>query len=177
MLITNNESDGWNEAFKQTRSTDEDDKTTADILLGFTQVINRRMIMQFNYSYSMVDGLLTDPFKIVSIVNENGLTQDNIYEKRPDQRTKQSTFVQAKYHFDSAIIDLSYRYMWDDWEIKSHTVDSRFRFSLAGDSYIEPHIRFYQQEAASFYRPFLHQSDTLPQFVSADYRIGGELVG
>jgi len=56
MLIGNSDASTWDDSFAQTRIGSEDDKTTTDILLGFTQVINRRMLMQFNYSYSMVDG-------------------------------------------------------------------------------------------------------------------------
>jgi len=130
------------------------------------------MITQFNYSYSMVDGYLTDPFKILSVVNQSGLTQDYLYEKRPDKRQKQSLYAQAKYHFDSTVLDLSYRYMWDDWKINSHTIDSRLRIPLSSNSYIEPHFRYYQQTAADFYQPFLQQADPLPKFASADYRIG-----
>jgi len=158
--------------YQGTRLTDSDDKTTIDLMLGFTQVINRRMITQFNYSYSMVDGYLTDPFKILSVVNQSGLTQDYLYEKRPDKRQKQSLYAQAKYHFDSTVLDLSYRYMWDDWKINSHTIDSRLRIPLSSNSYIEPHFRYYQQTAADFYQPFLQQADPLPKFASADYRIG-----
>ena len=176
MLIGDSNAPTWDDEFSKTRISSEDDKTTADILLGFTQVINRRMLIQFNYSYSTVDGYLNDPFKIVSIVNANGVTQDNIYESRPDSRVKQSIYAQSMYHFDSAVLDISYRYMWDDWEIESHTIDSRFRIPL-GDSfgkgsYLQPHFRFYQQSAADFYRPFLVENNDLPAFVSADYRIG-----
>ena len=168
---------GWAADFAQTRMGSEDNKTTTDLLLGFTQVINRQMIMQFNYSYSMVDGYLIDPFKIISVVNDGGLAQDNVYENRPDQRIKQSAYVQSMYHFDTTILDLSYRYMWDDWDIKSHTIDSRFRIPLGDGSYIQPHFRYYQQSAADFYAPYLMQSDfelqnKRPEFASADYRIG-----
>lgn len=166
----------WDENFAKTRMGSEDDKTTTDILLGFTQVINRRMITQFNYSYSMVDGYLTDPFKVISVVNSGGVTQDNIYESRPDSRIKQSIFAQSLYHFDSAVLDVSYRYMWDDWEITSHTIDTRFRIPLGDafgtESYLQPHFRFYQQNAAEFYQPFLIDGATLPTYASADYRIG-----
>lgn len=158
--------------YDATRRTDSDDKTTADIMLGFTQVINRNMLMQFNYSYSKVDGYLNDPFKVLSLVDSTGITQDYLYENRPDSRLKQSVFAQTKYHFEQNIVDISYRYMWDDWEIDSHTIDSKLRIPLSGNSYIEPHLRFYQQSAAQFYQPFLVQSDSIPEFASADYRIG-----
>ena len=166
------ENDAGKENFAVSRRTDNDDKTTADIMLGFTQVINRRMLMQFNYSYSKVDGYLTDPFKILSVVDSTGIAQDYLYENRPDSRVKQSVFAQTKYHFEQNIIDVSYRYMWDDWEIDSHTIDSRYRIPLSRHSYIEPHFRFYQQSAAQFYQPFLIEANTIPEFASADYRIG-----
>lgn len=163
---------GSKEAFDATRSADSDDKTTADIMLGFTQVINRRMLMQFNYSYSKVDGYLSDPFKVLSLVDDNGIAQDYRYENRPDSRVKQSLFAQTKYHFEQNVVDVSYRYMWDDWKLDSHTIDSKLRVPLSNTSYIEPHIRFYQQTAANFYQPFLSQSQEIPEFASADYRIG-----
>jgi hypothetical protein len=158
--------------FDATRRTDSDDKTTTDIMLGFTQVINRRMLTQFNYSYSKVDGYLNDPFKVLSVIDNNGFAQDYRYENRPDSRVKQSVFAQTKYHFEKNIVDVSYRYMWDDWEIDSHTIDSRLRIPLSSNSYLEPHLRFYQQTAADFYQPFLAQSNSIPEFASADYRIG-----
>ena len=158
--------------FDLTRRTDSDNKTTADIMIGFTQVINRRMITQFNYSYSKVSGYLTDPFKVLSLVDNTGIAQDYVYENRPDSRLKQSLFAQTKYHFEKNIIDVSYRYMWDDWEIDSHTIDSKLRMPLSRSSYIEPHFRFYQQSAAQFYQPFLIEPNAIPEFASADYRIG-----
>ncbi len=165
-------SDSNGDEFEQSRLTDSDEKTTLDLMLGFTQVINRRMIMQFNYSYALVDGYLTDPFKLLSVINDEGLTQGYLYESRPNKRTKQSLFSQSKYHFESSILDLSYRYMWDDWQIGSHTIDSRLRFPIGTNSFIEPHFRFYQQSEAEFYQPFLYQSEPLPKFASADYRVG-----
>lgn len=159
------DSDGSN------RDGSDDDKTTVDLLFGVTQVINRQMIMQLNYSLSQVDGYLTDPFKIVSVVNNNGEALDQLYESRPDSRTKNSIYWQTKYHLTDSIIDFSYRYMWDDWEITSSTFDVKYRFPI-GDSYLEPHVRYYMQEAAEFYQPFLMEGDTLPKYVSADYRIG-----
>jgi len=164
--------DGDENGHKTSRKTSGDDKTTTDIMVGFTQVINRHMVTQVNYSYSSVNGYLTDPFKILSLVNNDGITQDYLYENRPDERIKQSVFAQAKYHFDETIIDVSYRYMWDDWQIDSHTVDTRFYIPLDNGSYLEPHFRFYRQAAAEFYQPFIMQGEALPEFASADYRIG-----
>ncbi len=174
-------------AFDLTRQSGTDDKIITDILVGVTQVINRRMLMQLNYSWSNADGYLTDPYKVISVVDGGGISQDYLYESRPDSRTKQSIYWQTKYHFAEAglfnnvIADVSYRYMQDDWEIDSSTIDFKLLFPLENGDSIEPHVRFYTQQAAEFYRPFLNQSEInlangIPKFASADYRIG-ELEG
>lgn len=155
----------------ENRIGSDDDKTTIDMLFGVTQVINRRMIMQFNYSLSKVDGYMTDPFKIISVVNSNGESQRQLYENRPDERTKQSFYWQTKYHLSNSILDFSYRYMDDDWEIASHTFDLHYRLPL-GEGYLQPHVRYYMQDAAEFYQPFLLEGTALPTYASADYRIG-----
>ena len=159
-------------AFAATRDRADDTKDTLDLLLGLTQVINRDWLMQFNYSLSVADGYMTDPFKLVSVVNSNGEVQQNLYESRPDKRTKHSLYWQNKLHLSGTFVDASYRYMWDDWELNSHTADVKWRLPLGGRWYVEPQLRYYQQSAAEFYLPFILQTEPLPQFASADYRIG-----
>jgi len=156
----------------QSRLGENDDKTTVDLLLGLTQVINRRMIVQFNYSYSAADGYMTDPFKIVSVVNDQGYTQRAIYENRPDSRTKHAIFAQSKYHFAQSILDSSYRFMTDDWQIDSHTFDFRYHVALNDGHFLEPHMRYYTQSAAEFYQPYVLENDVPVDLISADYRIG-----
>jgi hypothetical protein len=164
--------DAFETAFNQTRITDTDDKSTVDALFGLTQVINRRMIVQLNYSYSNSSGYLNDPYKLLSVVNSNGETQSIVHENRPDSRVKHSIYAQTKYAFDDAVADVSYRFATDDWEIKSHTIDSKLRYNLTETDYIQPHIRYYQQSEADFYHPYLNDADVLPAVASADYRLG-----
>ncbi len=159
-------------AFNDTRGKESDRITTLETLLGWTQVVNRRMLMQFNYGFSYTDGYLTDPFKILSVVNTSGITQDLIYEKRPDTKAQHSVFGLMKYHLDNSVFDASYRFLTNDWGITSHTIDTHWHFYSSGGSFWEPHIRFYQQGAADFYQPFLAQGTDLPKFASADYRVG-----
>ncbi|WP_299074990.1 DUF3570 domain-containing protein [uncultured Paraglaciecola sp.] len=159
-------------AFDATRQQDSDDKSTVDLMLGVTQIINRNMLMQFNYGYSMSDGYHTDPFKVLSVVNDQGLTQSLVHEDRPTERTRHNFYWQTKYALDTGVADISYRYATDDWDINSHTIDSRLRFNLSDNRYIQPHFRYYQQSAAEFYQPFLIEGTMLPTFASADYRLG-----
>lgn len=164
--------EAFDNGFAQTRQQDSQDKTTVDLLLGLTQTINKRMIMQLNYGFSVSDGYLNDPYKLLSSVNSDGITQSLLFESRPDKRTKHNVYWQTKYAMDNGAIDVSYRFAIDDWEIDSHTIDSRLRYNLSDTAYIQPHFRYYQQGAAEFYTPFLTSGDALPMFASADYRLG-----
>lgn len=167
------EGDGYDDDDNENgESSGSESKDTADLLLGVTQIINRRMLMQFNYSLSQSDGYHNDPYKLLSVVNDQGYTQNILYESRPDKRTKQSFFWQTKYAMDQGVVDVSYRYASDDWEIDSHTIDTRLRFDLTETTYIQPHIRYYQQTEADFYTPFLAEGAPLPEYASADYRLG-----
>ena len=161
----------------------ERDKDVTDLLVGITQVLNRDSIIQFNYSLSKSDGYLTDPFKILSVVDPvTGILAPGpvgsglglyLYENRPGEREKQSFYTLYKRNLGGNVFDISYRYMTDDWEIDSHTVDLHYRFNMGeGGKYLQPHIRFYSQTAADFYRTALFDGAPVPQFVSADYRLG-----
>ena len=163
----------------------DQDKDVLDVVLGVTQVLSRNLVVQANYSYSKSDGYLTDPFKVLSVVD--GTTGDTLtripapgggpshqflFESRPDERTKHSIYGQAKYYMNGKVLDASYRYMTDDWEINSHTVDLRYRIPFGADRYIEPHLRFYTQSEAEFYQLSIPDTQPLPSFASGDYRLG-----
>lgn len=162
------------------------DKDVLDVVLGVSQVIRRNLVVQMNYSYSAADGYLNDPYKIVSLVDPvngdpiarpqvpgvEGPSHEYRFEGRPDKRTKHSLYGQAKYYMDGRVLDASYRYMTDDWDIDSHTVDVRYRWPLGERSYLEPHVRYYTQSHADFYRTSLDASVPLPAYASADYRLG-----
>ncbi len=161
-------------------------KDVMDVVLGVSQIINQNLIMQFNYSFSSSDGYLNDPYKIVSLVDPvtgdpvpriptpgvDGPSHEYRFESRPGERTKHSLFGQAKYYMNGKVLDASYRYMTDDWDIDSHTVDVRFRWPIGDRSYLEPHFRYYTQTHANFYRTSLDSSLPLPPHASADYRLG-----
>jgi len=160
-------------------------KLSSDVLLGVTQVLSRKTLMQLNYSYGKTSGYQNDPYKMVSEVDTNGnlvARSDvnnvfpNIYENRPETRNRQTVFWKLNQQLGEDVLYLTYRYYWDDWDVKSHTYDLRYRFQLTSHWYVQPHYRYYEQSAANFYRYFLVYSGsgqfTPPDYVSADYRLG-----
>ena len=151
-------------------------KTTLDAVFGLTQILDRNTIAQINYSFSHVSGYLSDPYKILSIVNNAssptpGEPLSYIYENRPGSRTKSAFFVHARRNFWGSMLDASYRYYTDNWGLRSNTIDLFFRQKIFGQHAIQPHFRWYRQNAADVYRAFLVDGQSLPQHASADYRL------
>ncbi len=156
----------------QPRQGSSDNKTVLDGILGVTQVVNRRMIMQLNYSLSHASGYLNDPYKLLSRIDPvTGATVDNIYEDRPDNRLKHAIYWLTRYHLKRDVVSASYRYFFDDWGVKSHTVDVNYNWKVSQRQYFEPRFRFYSQTQADFFHTFLVNGDPLPQQASADYRL------
>ena len=46
-----------------------DSKNVADFVIGVSQIFGERTIGQLNYSFSRSDGCLTDPYKLLSVVD------------------------------------------------------------------------------------------------------------
>lgn len=163
-----------------------DSKDVLDLLIGFTQVLSRTTVLRLNYSYSDSSGYLNDPYKLLSVVDPvtgdtlarvptpgvQGPDGSYLYESRPDTRTKQSLYAEVKHAFAAPVLHVGYRYMTDDWDITSHTLEARLRWPIGDASYIEPKIRYYSQSEAEFYRASLVAGQPLPQFASADFRLG-----
>jgi hypothetical protein len=168
------------------KSGGTESKTVTDILFGVSQVMNRHWLTQVNFSLGDSSGYHSDPYKIVSVLNADGTLANNpiaagkwyLYDSRPDSRSRQSIYWGNKIHLTQDVIDVSYRYHTDDWGIDSHTLDFRYRYEMRGNMYLEPHVRWYSQTAADFYRLYLSNGvDTnngaaVLKYASADTRLG-----
>jgi hypothetical protein len=177
------------------RDGGDETKTLTDIIIGVTQVVSRKTIIQLNYTLGLTDGYQNDPYKVVTVLDPaTGLpatgsgssffdrtTTGNlpyVYEKRPDSRQRNALFFGASHHLTEDVVNLSYRYFWDDWGITSHTLDLRYRYELGG-SYLQPHVRYYSQDAADFYTHNLILGTDIDattgavskQYASNDYRL------
>jgi len=162
--------------FDPPRSGESDSKTTLDGVVGLTQVLDRETLFQANYSISRVSGYMTDPYKILSVVQGPGTADPGepvnyIYESRPDNRTKQAFYAELRRYIGGHTLDLSYRYYHDSWGINSHTVDLHYRLPLTSGHALQPHVRWYRQTEADFYHTYLVDGAPAPAFASADYRL------
>ncbi len=169
----------------QSNKLGTESKDVLDLLVGVTQVLGRNTVLRVNYSLSDSSGYLTDPYKIISVVDP--LTGDTVlrtpstiagpsglylYESRPDSRLKHSLYTELKHAFGLPVLHVGHRFMTDDWGIDSQTLDVRVRWPLGAFYYIEPQVRYYTQSEADFYRSSLRADEALPQYASADFRLG-----
>ncbi len=139
-------------------------------MLGVSRIINRRTVARLNYSLKRLEGYLTDPYKVISMVRE-GIELRRFYESRPDSRQRQALYGELVHRLENRdTIRLAYRYYWDDWGIFSHTIDYRHRRNLLGGRYLEPRLRLYTQSSADFFYPSL-PFGVEPEYASADYRL------
>lgn len=150
-------------------------KRLFDGMIGVSQVVNSRTVTQLNFSHGVSLGYLTDPYKLISMVDNNFDGEEILvlYEHRPDRRTRSSLYWKTVSQLSpKKVVDFSYRYFWDDWGITSHTVDYKYRYDYSPRSYLQPHVRVNSQSSADFFHNALDAALEVPQYASADYRLG-----
>jgi hypothetical protein len=108
-------------------------------LLGVTQILTQRDIVQLDLTHTIEQGYLNDPYKIL--------------DNRPDERSENTLALRWNHHFDSTdgTTRFGYRYYADTYEIKAHTFSLEYVQPLPGGWVVTPSVRLYSQTAASFY--------------------------
>ena len=124
-------------ASKQQRA-DEKKQVVAG-LFGVTKVLTKQDIMQLNLGYSDGSGYYTDPYK----------DPDN----RPRVRNSVTALGRWNHHFEGTdgTARLSYRYYWDTFGIRAHTLGVEYVQPLPHGWTLTPLLRLYTQSSADFY--------------------------
>jgi hypothetical protein len=162
----------------QARLGGDGSKQVTDLGIGVTQVIDRQTLAHVSFTHSSVSGYQTDPYKIITVVDPvtgepaTGDAGSYLYESRPDARAKNILYARLVRRLGGNDVRLSYRFMDDDWDVTSHTVELHYRWNLSGGQYLEPHGRWYTQAAAAFYDRYLVEGEAMPDHATADYRLG-----
>jgi hypothetical protein len=145
-------------------------------LASLTQILDSRTVARAGLSITRFAGYLTDPYKMISLVVPSdsvnaGEPVTNLYENRPESRDQYSLFGELRRYLLGLAANGSYRYFWDTWGTKSHTIDLTLARDFGPTGSLEPHVRWYRQTRANFYHPFLIQGTPVPEYASADNRI------
>ncbi len=137
--------------------------------LGLTQVVNKNAVVSAGFDYTRSTGYMGNPYKGVAIAfidpdRQLGAPKDGynstvytLLEQRPEERNQWNIggrYVQYIEPLDAAL-HLDYRFSADDWGIQSHTFEADWVQPLGSGWTVTPRIRYYSQEAADFYAPWL----------------------
>lgn len=148
-------------------------KRVSTLLLGVSRVVTRRWMVALNGTRTYENGYLTEPYKVLSLMDPvTGDPVGLLTDKRPSTRSRTSLLASSVYHLQNDVLYTSYRYYWDTWSVRSNTVELSYRHDHYNDWYVEPHVRFYRQTAASFFTIGLVDGAPLPEFATSDYRLG-----
>jgi hypothetical protein len=148
-------------------------KGVATGMLGVSRILTRRTMVSLSGTRTVERGYLTEPYKVLSLVDgTTGFTTGELKEKRPDLRIRTSVLAGVVHHFAEDVGYGSYRYYQDDWGIRSHTLDFKYRRDFLEDRWVQPHLRLYAQSAADFFHFGLIDGQSLPSYASSDQRLG-----
>ena len=143
--------------------------------LGLTQVLGKDALLETSLGFTRSNGYMENPYKAVGVVFIDPTQQDpntscqeaaldllcasvaSVLEQRPDERNQWTGGLRYVQHIApaDAAMHLGYRVFSDDWGITSHTFDADWVQPLGQSWTVTPRIRYYSQDAASFYTPYL----------------------
>jgi hypothetical protein len=135
--------------------------------LGATWILTERDLFDVSASLMKQNGYLDDPYKIVPVGTSQPYAE--LPEHRPDTRQRWAVVGKyGHYYLWGGALKMTYRYYWDDWSVKAHTLDVVYDHRWDENWTFSPTVRLYTQTAASFW------GNTFPakqEFMSSDYRL------
>jgi hypothetical protein len=113
---------------------------------GVSQILTPRWLMNLNFEAISDDGFLGSPYRVARVF---GAT---VPERNPRTRTSRSVKLGAVGDIgERQAVHGEYRYYWDTWEIKAHTLEGGYSRYFGDDWLADGFVRFYTQDKALFY--------------------------
>jgi hypothetical protein len=131
--------------------------------------INRRMRIGFFPGIIIQKGLLSTPFHRFFFAGNARAVVENL----PRSRVKIPLGIQLNSFVGArTVVQLYYRFYWDDFDIISHTVNLETPIKIVPQFSITPFIRYYWQSQATYFFPYL-RADVDESFFTSDYDLSG----
>jgi len=160
-------------------------RNAQEFLVGITQLIDRRTLVQTNLTVTKLTGYLDDPYKLTfSFFRDQPLPPPSpplspvilSRDLRPDSRIQIAWLTRGKRALPNAgaVVSAEYRYYSDTWKIRSHTIAGAWLQTVNETLQIEAGLRYYSQTAANFYRAEITQrpgTPNAPRYTSSDQRL------
>ena len=164
---------------------------------GITQVLGKNSLIEISANYTRSKGFMENPYKAVYVfyVNPANVVAPGVLgggviaylEERPDERNQWTINTRFVQHIEplNAALNINYRFFDDDWGINAHTLEADWVQPLGRGWTITPTIRYYSQDRADFYHPYLvtkkrktnnkaeDYANIPEQYFSSDHRLSG----
>ncbi len=139
--------------------------------LGINQILNKSALVGADFNYTRSTGYLGNPYKLTEVFfvdpdsfgdagfpNRATPRTAAFLERRPDVRNQWQLggrFVQYVETLDAAL-HFDYHFSADDWGVQAHTFEADWVQPISDSGWtVTPKIRYYSQDQADFYVPFL----------------------
>jgi len=153
----------------------EDEAKHWQYRLGITQVLTPRLLGSANLEVISDDGFLGSPYRVARVFGAA------VPERNPRTRTSRALKLRVIGDLGNRnAARAEYRYFWDTWEIKAHTLELGYS-RYAGENWLaDGFVRFYSQGKALFYSDnalqettYISRNRQLSAFKS--FSLGGKL--
>ena len=167
--------------FRNGQGMGTDKRSTYSFGITYSHVINKRLQALISTEFVYQEGLLSTPFHRVFFddgFDATGLTERELInsgksraiESLPSIRKKIPIGFRANYYLSDLLqIRSHYRYYWDEFGIKAHTVGIETPVKLNPFFAIIPNYRFHTQTASNYFAPFGVHQQGLSEFFTSDY--------
>jgi Protein of unknown function (DUF3570) len=114
--------------------------------LGATQILTPRWLASANLEVVSDDGYLGSPYRVARVFGAA------VPERNPRTRTSRAVKLRAIGDVGSrSAVRAEYRYYWDTWDIKAHTLEAGYSRYLGDIWLADAFVRYYHQGKALFY--------------------------
>lgn len=142
----------WDEVYPQTR-TWRRDKNVTTWSAGVSQVLGPRAIGQIEFTYSDLDGFLSDAYQVVTIFTPVWEAVSLVEPRHPGRRLRRAIGARVNVMTtEESSLRIGYRRYWDSWDVRSNTFDVLAQqHVLDRDLTIGIAFRRYLQSKAAFF--------------------------
>jgi Protein of unknown function (DUF3570) len=132
--------------------------------LNISQLLSPTTVFDIGYDFVHLKGFLSDPYRQVKAYDIDG-TYEIVDELHPSSRTRQAISGKISQMIPTVKASLigSYRYYFDSWKVKSHTVEVKLNKYIVNDLIFGVNYRYYSQGASYF---------TQDKYVGLEFRNG-----
>jgi hypothetical protein len=136
----------------------DESRDNFEYLAGVTQVLSTVSLLQLNLTYANGDGYYSDPYKP--------------FDNRPRSRDVYAALLRYNYLLSSldAALHTDLRVSKDSWGISSEMFEFAWYQPLGTIWTLRPHLRYYTQSDAAFFRSFFPPDDRNSLY-TADQRL------